>query len=107
MLEIVVIVVILILIMLLRRSDNGSVSVVTLYSSKDCPLCRDLKSDIWPKLIDEFPNIEFKNIDCFDKKEEALNAGITAFPTAIITRNSDYKYSGAWTYKALYIELSK
>jgi len=93
--------------MFLRHYDNAPVSVVTLYSSKDCPLCRDLKSYIWPKLIEEFPNIKFNNIDCFDQKEQALKAGIIAFPTVIITRNSDYKYSGGWTYKELYIELSK
>jgi len=107
---VVLILIIVIVVVLSMKSKKHVVSLV-LYSSEDCPLCRELKDDAWPKLIEDFPDIEFKNIDCLENKEAARKAGITAFPTVILTRlvlgeKVESKYRGAWSYDGLSAELN-
>ncbi len=74
---------------------------VILFSSSDCPVCQDLKRDVWPKLIAAFPSVEFQDIDCTVAKEVALNYGIHAYPTVMLVRNDVSVYSGAWTVDAI------
>jgi glutaredoxin len=108
MVAIVVILIILVILwfVIIQKKAGPPASRVVLYSSKDCPLCTEIK-EVWSKLEAGFPDIEFKNIDCYKNKEAAHAAGIRAFPTVIITRiTGDHKYLGAWTYDGLYAELS-
>lgn len=95
-----IIIVLLVMWFALRKSENVSnIDRMILFGSSDCPLCKDLLKDVWPKLIENHPNVKFEYIDCVASKELALQYGIKSFPTIII--NGVTTYSGEWTYDAL------
>lgn len=80
---------------------RNTVHKVILFRSDDCPVCQDLKRDVWPKLVSAFPSIEFQEVDCTIAKEVALQYGIHAYPTIMLVRDDVSVYSGEWTVDAI------
>lgn len=82
---------------------TNKVDRVVLFSSSDCHVCQELKKNAWPKLINDFPDIKFEDINCVNSKEICVQYGIYAFPTIILARGELLEYyKGSWQYPELY-----
>jgi len=82
---------------------SNKVTRVVLFSSSDCSVCQELKATTWPKLIQDFPDIQFEDVDCVNSKQICVQYGIYAFPTVILARGELLEsYKGSWQYPELY-----
>jgi thiol-disulfide isomerase/thioredoxin len=93
--------ILLVLILLFAYTNNiKKVDRVVLFSSRDCKICQDLQKDVWPRLVEDNPDITFENIDCYDNKAIVIQYGIHSFPTLVLVRDDTTEiYSGLWTYE--------
>ena len=92
---------------LLSNRLNSNVTRVVLFSSADCSACQTLKADSWPRIVNDFPNVQFEDIDCVKNKQLCIQNGIYAFPTILLDRNGLLeKYNGAHRYEDLYVAIS-
>ena len=78
-------------------------SKVLLFSSKNCHVCQDLLTNVWPQLQQNLPNIAFEQVDCVDDPVACSRYGIFAVPTIIMLRNEvPVVYRGAWRFEDIY-----
>jgi thiol-disulfide isomerase/thioredoxin len=85
-----------------RLPIRNGVNRVILFGSQDCPVCQTLRATVLPRLVNDFPNIQFEYIDCFASKAVAMQYGIYSYPTIIFVRSDVPEvYSGGWTYEEI------